>query len=208
VTPLEIARALTTWSGRAERSDADTSRQLGPQDQTARDDPPEKVLVPAAVLVPLIKREEGLSVLLTQRTAHLANHAGQISFPGGRVEAEDPDPIGAALRETEEEIGLAPSEVQILGQLDEYVTGTGFKVFPVVGLIHPPLTLVPDPFEVAEIFEVPLAFVLDPSNHQRHSRVMPTGERRYYYAMPFHERFIWGATAAMLVNLYDVLRQR
>ncbi len=169
---------------------------------------PDRVLVPAAVLVLLVAQADGLSILFTQRTSHLAHHAGQISFPGGRMEAGDADPVAAALRETEEEIGIRPDEVDVLGRLDDYVTVTGFQVTPIVGLIHPPLTLVPDPFEVAEVFEVPLAFILDQGNHQTHSRVTASGERRFYYAMPFQDRYIWGATAGMLVNLYEVLTER
>lgn len=206
LTRDEIVRALASGRGRDGRSDAATSRLLG--DDGVETSPfSERVLVPAAVLVPLVRREEGLTVLFTQRTSHLANHAGQISFPGGRMEEIDPDPVSTALRETEEEIGLPRDRVEVLGQLDEYVTGTGFRITPVVGLIHPPIALTPDPFEVAEVFEVPLAFLLDPDNHQRHSRTGPTGERRSYYAMPFQHRYIWGATAGMLVNLYDVLRE-
>jgi len=201
-----IARALKAPPKRSDRSDAATSLRLS-KATGAPPQPAPSPLVPAAVLVPLVQREDGLTVLLTQRTAHLANHGGQISFPGGRIEPTDPDSTAAALRETKEEIGLPPDAIDVLGQLDDYVTGTGFKVVPVVGLIHPPFTLVPDSFEVDDIFEVPLAFILDPGNHQRHSRVTPAGETRYFHAIPFGERYIWGATAAMLVNLYEVLSQ-
>ena len=120
-------------------------------------------LTPAAVLFPIVLRDNGQTVLLTQRTAHLKDHAGQISFPGGRVEAEDESPIHTALRETEEEIGLARKHVEVLGFLPEYRTGTGFRVTPVVALVTPPFELALDPFEVAEAFEVPLAFLLDPA---------------------------------------------
>ena len=126
-------------------------------------------LTSAAVLVPVIERPEGLTVLFTQRTAHLNDHAGQVSFPGGRCEVTDASPVFTALRETEEEIGLAPELIEILGILSEYRTGTGFSVTPVVGLVRPPFDLHPDSFEVAEVFETPLAFLLDPANHQRHS---------------------------------------
>lgn len=159
---------------------------------------------PAAVLVPLVARAEGMTVLLTQRTAHLKNHAGQISFPGGRSEDEDDGPIATALRESHEEIGLPAAAVDVLGRLDDYVTVTNFRVTPVVGLVAPPLTLAPDPFEVAEVFEVPLGFVLDPANHQRHTYQVK-GRTRAYWAMPYGERYIWGATAGMLVNLAEVL---
>jgi 8-oxo-dGTP pyrophosphatase MutT (NUDIX family) len=158
----------------------------------------------ASVLVPLVEREEGLTVLLTQRTAHLASHAGQISFPGGRVEPEDIDAEDTALRETEEEIGLPRQRIDLLGRLDHYLTRTAFRITPVVGILRPPFTLRPDPHEVAEVFEVPLAFILDPVNRQRHSYDF-NGVLRHYWAFPYGERYIWGATAGMLVNLCDVL---
>lgn len=159
----------------------------------------------AAVLVPLVDRPEGMSVLLTLRNASLPHHAGQISFPGGRIEATDASAAETALRETEEEIGLARANVEIVGRLDDYITGTGFLVAPIVGLIHPPYALSPDPSEVEAVFEVPLAFFLDPANHRRESRMFNGIERRFY-AMPYGDKYIWGATAAMLMNLYDLLR--
>jgi 8-oxo-dGTP pyrophosphatase MutT (NUDIX family) len=161
-------------------------------------------LTPAAVLFPIVLRDGGQTVLLTQRTAHLRDHAGQISFPGGRVEAHDCSPTDTALRETEEEIGLARERVEIVGFLPEYRTGTGFRVTPVVALVRPPFDLQPDPFEVAEIFEVPLAFLLDPANHQQHS-LHYRGALRNYFAMPFGEYFIWGATAGMIRSLSERL---
>lgn len=159
-------------------------------------------LTPAAVLVPIILRDEGHTVLLTQRTAHLKDHPGQISFPGGRVEAEDLSPAHTALRETLEEIGLDSACIEVVGFLPEYRTVTGFRVTPVVGLVTPPFDLKPDPFEVAEIFEVPLAFLLDPANHQRHS-LHYRGALRQYYAMPYGDYFIWGATAGMIRSLAE-----
>lgn len=155
---------------------------------------------PAAVLVPLVVRACGVTVLLTRRTDHLQHHPGQISFPGGRVEQTDASAVMTALRETEEEIGLTPEHVELLGELPEYFTGTGFKVTPVVGLVHPPFRLALDAFEVAEVFEVPLAFLLDPANHKRHSMVY-RGRQREYWAMPWKGYYIWGATAGMLVSL-------
>ena len=162
-------------------------------------------LTRAAVLVPVIERPGGLTVLLTQRTAHLNDHAGQVSFPGGRCEETDPSPIFTALRETEEEIGLDPALIEVLGLLPEYRTGTGFSVTPVVGLVRPPFELNPDSFEVAEVFETPLAFLLDPANHQRYSMEIG-GIERHYYAMPYEGYFIWGATAGMLVSLWRQLQ--
>lgn len=161
-------------------------------------------LTPAAVLFPIVLRDGGQTVLLTQRTAHLRDHAGQISFPGGRVEAEDLSPSHTALRETEEEIGLPRERIEILGFLPEYRTGTGFRVTPVVALVLPPFDLRPDPFEVAEVFEVPLAFLLDPANHQQHS-LHYRGALRNYFAMPYGDYFIWGATAGMIRSLSERL---
>ncbi len=161
-------------------------------------------LTPAAVLFPIVLRDGGQTVLLTQRTAHLKDHPGQISFPGGRVEEEDASPVHTALRETEEEIGLDQGRVEIVGFLPEYRTGTGFRVTPVVGLVTPPFHVHPDPFEVAEVFEVPLAFLLDPVNHQRHS-LHYRGALRQYFAMPYGDYFIWGATAGMIRSLAERL---
>lgn len=167
---------------------------------------PSTELRPAAVLVPLIDHRQGMSVLLTQRTAHLSAHAGQISFPGGRVEPDDPDEVAAALRETEEEVGLPRDRVSVIGRLDTYVTGTGFEITPIVGLVEPPYPVSIDPFEVAEAFEVPLAFILDPRNHQRVER-QSGAHRRSFYVLPYEGRNIWGATAGILVNLAEVLAE-
>jgi len=160
---------------------------------------------PAAVLVPVVKRDHGLTVLFTRRTAHLNDHAGQISFPGGRSEPGDAGAAQTALREAAEEIGLAAAQVEVLGELHQYVTVTGYRVTPVVGLVTPPLELRLDDFEVAEVFEVPLEYLLDPANHQCNS-VAYEGRERHYYAVPYQQYYIWGATAGMLMNLLSVLK--
>lgn len=165
---------------------------------------PDRPLVPAAVLLPIILHEPGPNILLTQRTAHLYDHAGQVSFPGGRVETGDASIIDTALRETEEEVGLAPRHIEIVGQLPDYFTASGYQVTPLVGLVRPPFDLKPDSFEVAEVFETPLAFLMNPANHQRRSVQLEQGVR-IFYTMPYQRYFIWGATAAMLRNLYCFL---
>jgi 8-oxo-dGTP pyrophosphatase MutT (NUDIX family) len=159
-------------------------------------------LTPAAVLVPLVRYAGEVRVLLTRRTSHLSTHSGQISFPGGRLEERDADLAACALRETEEEIGLSREHVRILGALDSYITVTGFAVTPVVGAVTPGFSLRLDAHEVAEAFEVPLAFLLDPANHRRHSGVF-NGIERFWWAMPYRDYYIWGATAGMLRNLYQ-----
>jgi 8-oxo-dGTP pyrophosphatase MutT (NUDIX family) len=159
----------------------------------------------AAVLIPLLLRPEGLSVLLTQRTDHLHDHAGQISFPGGRMDAADMSPHDTALRESEEEIGLDRSRVEIVGDLPQYLTVSGYSVTPVVGLVKPQAEYVLDTFEVADVFEVPLHFLMDPTNHQVRVWESDQGSRRFY-SMPYENRFIWGATAGMLRNLYHLLK--
>jgi 8-oxo-dGTP pyrophosphatase MutT (NUDIX family) len=158
----------------------------------------------AAVLIPLVAREEGLTVLFTQRTTQLKSHSGQVSFPGGRAEPGDASAEFTALREAEEEIGLPAARVEILARLPDYHTRTGFRVTPVIGLVQPPLELVPDPREVQEIFEVPLAFLLDERNRQRRTREF-RGETVGFYVFEYQNRTIWGATAGMLVNLYKML---
>ena len=161
---------------------------------------------PAAVLVPVIRREQGLTVLFTRRTAHLHDHAGQISFPGGRAEPGDPSLEMTALREAEEEIGLPPESVEVLGSLHEYVTVTGYRVTPVVGLVGTPFEPRLDAFEVAEVFEAPLSFFLDPANFTEEERDYGTGLRRFHVAL-FEGRYIWGATAAMLWTLQTKLNK-
>lgn len=159
---------------------------------------------PAAVLVPIVLHDNAASVLLTKRTEHLAKHAGQVSFPGGSVDETDENAVAAALREAEEEIGLTSDYVNVIGSLDQYRTGTGFEITPIVATVRPGFDLSLQKEEVAEAFEVPFDFILNRQNHQRQSAVW-RGRRRHYYAMPYGDYFIWGATAAMLVNLVDVM---
>lgn len=158
----------------------------------------------AAVLVPIVEHQGHLTVLLTRRSDDLPVHKGQISFPGGRVEEDDDSHVETALRESEEEIGLDRRSVEIIGRLDTYLTRTGYSVTPVIGLVRPPLDLTADPVEVAEIFEVPLAFLLDRGNQERHSREWQ-GKTRHFFVLPYEHYYIWGATAGMLVNLSDVM---
>ena len=158
----------------------------------------------AAVLIPIVTHVAGPSVLFTQRTPHLRSHSGQVAFPGGRAEPGDASAEFTALRETEEEIGLRPTAVEILARLPDYRTRTGYVVTPVIGLIAPPLTLAPDPREVAEVFEVPLAFLLDERNRQRRTREFQ-GQQVGYYVFEYQQRVIWGATAGMIVNLHRML---
>jgi 8-oxo-dGTP pyrophosphatase MutT (NUDIX family) len=161
----------------------------------------EAALTAAAVLVPIVNHPSGLSVIFTKRTSHLKAHSGQVSFPGGRAEPEDPTPEFTALREAEEEIGLPMDRVEVLARLPDYLTRTGFRVTPVIGLLTPPLSLSPDPREVEYVFEVPLAFLLDPANHHRRTRELQ-GRSVAYYEINYQERTVWGATAGMLINLY------
>ena len=161
----------------------------------------------ASVLVPIVMREEPM-VLLTQRTAHLSTHSGQIAFPGGKADADDANAVATALREAQEEVGLDPAFVQVLGNLSDYLTGSSFIITPVVALVQPNFTITPNHHEVADVFEVPLQFLMNPSNHQRHV-FEADGMRREWFSMPYQdradERFIWGATAGMLRNFYRFL---
>ncbi len=160
---------------------------------------------PAAVLVPLVAHPGGCTVMLTRRTDHLHHHPGQISFPGGQMEYGEHDPVQTAVREAEEEVGLAADLIDVVGFLDPYQTITGFRVTPVVAMVEPGFTLEPDTFEVAEVFEVPLDFVMDPSHHRRETRIL-RGRPRQFYVIHYHRHRIWGATAAMLVNLHEKLQ--
>src|SRR5690349_5229471 len=160
---------------------------------------------PAAVLIPLVNHASGLTVLLTQRTEDMPSHAGQVAFPGGRRDERDVDAADTALREAEEEVGLARHFVEVVGSVDLYRTGTGFEITPVVGIVTPGFTTHADPREVADVFEVPLAHFLDERNHRIDSRKVAEGRERRFYAMPYGERYIWGATAGMLKNLQFIL---
>ena len=173
-------------------------------DEGPRPDPAS--LKPAAVLVPVVARAPEPTILLTRRAAHLKDHSGQVSFPGGRVQADDASPEATALREAREEIGLDAGRVELLGRMPEYLTRTGFRITPVVAIVMPPFELQRDANEVEEIFEVPLAFLLDPTNRQRQSREWQ-GQLRWFYAMPYQHHYLWGATAGMLVNLSNQVGQ-
>jgi len=191
LTPETIIRRLATG--------------VAPEGRLAGPPLEEAAIVPAAVLVALVDHPSGMTVVLTRRTAHLAHHPGQISFPGGRLEPEDGgDVVACALRETHEEVGLSPARVQVLGRLAPLATGTGFRIDPVVGFVRPPVAFIPDPFEVADVIELPLSFVLDPANHQN-LVVEREGRRWSGWQLVWGEVVIWGATAAMLVTLSEVL---
>jgi 8-oxo-dGTP pyrophosphatase MutT (NUDIX family) len=161
----------------------------------------------AAVLIPIVGGKEEASIMLTQRTIHLRNHAGQISFPGGCIEPDDANPVAAALREAREETGLSATHVEVLGSMPVYKTRTGFAITPVVALVRPGFSLLPDTSEVARIFEIPLAFLMNPANHRLYQAEMPDGGVRQYYAIPWQEYFVWGATAGILRNIYHLLRR-
>lgn len=199
IKPLDDVFASSEPAEAPLRSDFD----LRP-DGTRLNGTTDRALKPAAVLVPIVNRPDGPTVLLTQRTAHLKKHAGQISFPGGGVEPQDRHHVETALRETHEEIGLHARHVTLLGRLSMYETSTAYGVTPVVGWVEPPFDLAVDSFEVAEVFETPLSFILDRANHVKET-AMRDGIRRWYYVMPYEGRRIWGATAGMLVNLADML---
>lgn len=183
-------------------------RKISIPDESARRYPGrEGTPVQAAVLVPMVMRPEGVTVLLTQRAAHLNDHAGQISFPGGRIEATDASPIAAAIRETEEETGLKHEYIEVLGALPRYLTSSGFAIHPITALVKPGFDLNPDAFEVAEVFEVPLSFLTNPDHYRLHRAILSDGTARQYYSAHWNQYFIWGATAAMLLGMCQMLSE-
>lgn len=174
---------------------------LNPHNQRRHPDQP---LRPAAVLVPLVNRKNNPTVLFTQRTDHLDHHPGQVSFPGGHVDEDDANAEDTALRETEEEVGIHRRHITIIGRIDTYLTSTGFSVTPVVGVIEPPFSITPDPHEVAEVFEVPLSFLFDAGNHSR--VIYRSGSEQWdTYDMPYNGYRIWGVTAGMFRNFYEII---
>jgi len=191
---LEVPQALTDPAALGARGDLDLNPALWERAGVS-------ATKPAAVLVPIVDRDEP-TVILTIRTQELANHAGQVAFPGGKIDPEDESPVAAALREAKEEIGLPPVLVEPIGYLDLYLTFTGFRILPTVARVKPDFTLALNPREVTESFEVPLSFLMTPENHQRKSREWK-GVTREFYAMPFEDRYIWGVTAGILRNLYE-----
>lgn len=181
-----------------ETGDHTLNPELGPYAKW--DGPPRD----AAVLIGIMQRSAGPSVVLTQRTGHLNSHAGQVAFPGGKIDPTDNGPVEAALREADEEIGLDTRQVELLGNLSPYLTGSGYRVIPVVGTITQATPFRPNPDEVDDVFEVPLSFLMNPANHQKQSREWQ-GKRRFFYAMPFGERYIWGVTAGIIRSLYETV---
>jgi 8-oxo-dGTP pyrophosphatase MutT (NUDIX family) len=206
LSPITPAAALRAWiTSRLDPLDAAHDRLHSDYDMNPHARPGEPLpLRPAAVLVPLVMHEAGLTVLLTRRADTLRQHTGQIAFPGGRCDPGE-TPVQAALREAQEEVGLDPSFVEVAGLLTPYETVTSYRVIPVVGFVRPGFTLAINKGEVAEAFEAPFEFLMNTANHQRQSRETPSGERRYFYAMPYEDYYIWGATAGMLRGLYQRL---
>jgi len=196
--------SLAAWLARSHTVDASGDGAFSDDGESAIQAHVGKFLKPAAVLILVINQADAPTVLFTQRTAHLTDHAGQISFPGGRVEASDRDPLHTALREAEEETGVDAKRIEIIGTIPQYTTGTGYLITPVVGWMEAPVTYQPDPTEVAECFEVPFEYLIDINNHHLET-AMYNGRMRSYYALPYGHRYIWGATAGMLVTLARVL---
>jgi len=191
---LEVPAALTDPAAEGARGDLDLNPEVWRRAGV-------KATKPAAVLVPIIDRDEP-TVLLTLRTAELASHAGQVAFPGGKIEPADESPVAAAMREAREETGLPPTLIEPIGYLDLYLTFSGFRILPALARVKPDFTLTPNPTEVTETFEVPLKFLMTPANHQRKTRDW-NGFARDYYVMPYQNRYIWGITAGILRNLYE-----
>ena len=200
-----IARRLQGTAPGGDPLDVWTTRLAPDQAAALRRHMPEN-LAHAAVMVPLVERPEGLTVLLTQRASHLKNHPGQISFPGGRIEPGDAGPWEAALRETREEIGLPARHAALAGYLRDHLVLTGYRITPVVAFVRPGFELALDRTEVEDVFEVPLEFVLDPANHLPRTRAY-AGHEFLTHDIPYRDRHIWGATAGMLLSLYDLLRE-
>jgi 8-oxo-dGTP pyrophosphatase MutT (NUDIX family) len=192
---LDVPSALTDLNATAVRGDLDLDDELWKKAGV-------QAVKPAAVLVPIVERPEP-TVLLTLRTPDLKSHSGQIAFPGGKIDPSDASPLDAALREAEEEIGLDRRLIDPIGYLDLYLTFSGFRILPTLARVAPDYRLSINPAEVVEAFEVPVEFLMQPVNHQRHSRIWKEGIERHYYAMPFGERYIWGITAGILRNLYE-----
>lgn len=202
--PVQAERLTAEWL-RTRFSGSTAGLPEGTMEQLCRH--PVTPPTAASVLLAIVDRKDGLTLLLTQRSSHLTDHGGQVSLPGGRADIDDGSAIETALREAEEEIALDRSHVEVLGTLPDYFTVTGYRITPVVSIVHPPFDMLADPFEVAEIFEVPLAFLMNGNNHQRRSVALPDGSgRRTFYAMPYDRCFIWGATAGILRNLFHFLR--
>ncbi len=196
-------RVLEDGEGVAEREDRD-ARDIGDHvlNPSVRLSGDGIRLKDAAVLVPVIDDGDEARVIFTQRTKTLRNHSGQISFPGGGIDAQDRSPEEAALRETEEEIGMSRRFIETVGRMPDYISGTGFRIKPVLAVVRPGFTLTPNPAEVDEVFEVPLSFLMNPANHNRGSRMFQ-GRERFFYEMPYGERYIWGITAGIVRSIYE-----
>ena len=204
MTPAQLRDWIARKLDPIENYDPATRTVHSDYDLNPGADPGKRTLSAAAVLVPLVEREDGLTVLLTRRSDTMRSHTGQVAFPGGRCDPGE-TPWQTALREAQEEIGLEPEYVTVAGLSSAYQTGSGFDITPVVGFVRPGFTVTPSPAEVADVFETPFAFLMDPNNHERRFHELAEGARRHFYAMPYEDRLIWGATAGMLRALYERL---